>query len=550
MILKLYHGGDLITLETHAEPAEAVLTSDGTILSVGSYSSLKDQAKSLMQNSNAVLEEIDLHGCTMLPAFLDPHSHFSGYANSLLQAPLDECISFSEIQSALADFIQSNHVPEGNWVFGKGYDHNQLTEKTHPRREILDQVAPNHPLVIIHASGHVGVFNTCALNALGVDGSTIAPEGGLIELRDGIPSGYMEENAFIQYLGKAPMPDLSALMQAYEEVQHRYASYGITTIQEGMLPMQLVPLYQALLAQNKLWLDVVGYADIHNADAILDTFPQHIRTYHQHFKLGGYKIFLDGSPQGRTAWLRSPYLPLTEQDDPSYCGYGTLSDEQVLQDIQIAMQDRMQLLAHCNGDAAAEQLLRCWKKAGNDSLRDVLRPVMIHAQLLAPDQLPDVHALHITPSFFAAHVYHWGDIHLKNFGRTRADHISCAGSALRQNIRFTFHQDSPVIRPDMLETIWCAVNRQTKNGEFLGISPDADERISVLDAIRAVTINAAWQYHEETLKGSIRAGKKADFVILDRNPLKTDPTLLRSIQILQTIQNDRIIYQNSSGTLL
>ena len=143
------------------------------------------------------------------------------------------------------------------------------------------------------------------------------------------------------------------------------------------------------------------------------------------------------------------------------------------------------------------------------------------------------------PSFFVAHVYHWGDIHIKNYGMERASRISLAKSAQDKGIIYTFHQDSPVIEPNMLETIWCAVNRITKNGVLLG----NDERISPLDALKAVTKNAAYQYFEEDIKGTLKEGKLADLVILDKNILKVDPMKIKDIQVVETIKEGETIFK-------
>ena len=163
---------------------------------------------------------------------------------------------------------------------------------------------------------------------------------------------------------------------------------------------------------------------------------------------------------------------------------------------------------------------------------------MIHAQLLDLDQLDKVKELGVVPSFFAAHVYHWGDVHVKNFGAERAARISPAGAALERDIPFTFHQDSPVIPPDMLETIWCACVRKTKTGRVLG----AEERIPVEAALRTVTQNAALQYGLERELGTLRPGKRADFVLLSGDPLRTPPEELKKLQVERTIRCGRTIW--------
>ena len=217
------------------------------------------------------------------------------------------------------------------------------------------------------------------------------------------------------------------------------------------------------------------------------------------------KHFLDGSPQGRTAWMRTPYLG----EEKDYYAYGTQRDEQLQANLELALKDNMQILVHCNGDAACEQYINQYEKIKKKyEIENDIRPVIIHAQLLDRDQLNRVKNLNMIPSFFVAHVYYWGDIHIQNYGFERASRISLAKDALDKGIIFTFHQDSPVIKPNMLETIWCAVNRTTKDGILLG----KDERISPMEALKAVTKNAAYQYFEENIKGTLKEGKLADLV--------------------------------------
>lgn len=530
----IYYNGNILTMESSPH-VQAVLVRDGSIFAAGNPEDLKNLA-----DPDCTFR--DLKGLTLMPSFIDSHSHFSAMANSRLQVSLEGAENFPEISRRIRNFIETQQIPRGNWVIGQGYDHNLLQEKTHPRRDLLDQAAPDHPVIIQHASGHVGVFNTFALRLLGVTSQTPCPSGGVLEQIDGQPSGYMEENAFIQYLRKAPaLPSPEKLRQAFQEAQEVYASYGITTIQEGYFSSQLIPVYQDLLKANLLQLDVVAYPDYQELGKIQQEFPLCTDTYYRRLKIRGCKMFLDGSPQGRTAWMRKPYA-----DDDSYRGYPTMNDAEVLAACRTALEHQVQLLAHCNGDAAAAQYLRCYgqaleifrKSGGDEAVSRDLRPVIIHAQLLGPDQLDLLKQLGMIPSFFIAHIYHWGDIHLKNFGAERASHISPAGSAWRKQILFTFHQDSPVIPPDMAETLWCAVCRRTRNGVLLG----ADERIPVEEALKAVTIHAAWQYGEERTKGSIAVGKKADLIILNENPLTADPDRLRDLTVLETIKDGKTIF--------
>ncbi len=204
----------------------------------------------------------------------------------------------------------------------------------------------------------------------------------------------------------------------------------------------------------------------------------------------------------------------------------------------LALDQGMQLLTHCNGDAAAGQYLSVLEQLEREREAHLERPVMIHAQLLDLDQLDKVKELGVVPSFFAAHVYHWGDVHVKNFGAGGRPGSALPGRPWSGDIPFTFHQDTPVLPPDMLETVWCGGTADPP-GAVLG----PEQKIPVVEALAAVTIRAAWQYFEEGEKGSLREGKRADLVLLERDPLTADPMSLRDIPVLATWKDGRLIYR-------
>lgn len=520
---KIYYNGYFITLEnTHVE---AILIKDGIIKKIGT----KDDILNLKDKNTEI---INLKGKTMMPSFIDAHSHFSGVANNFLKVDLQNCNSFVEIQNELISFKTKNNIPDNVWISASGYDENQLSEKQHPTKDLIDKILPNNPVILQHVSGHSGVFNSKALEILNIKGNNIYTDNGIIEIKNGILTGYMEENPFLEYQQKVPPPDFYKLLDAYKKAQEKYLSYGITTIQDGMAYPNMIPIYKQLLENNLLKLDLISYISPNDKNIFLNSFKENIKKYKNHFKIGGYKIFLDGSPQMKTAWMRTPYLGTN-----TYYGYPTMSDSEVTKSIEISLEDNMQILAHCNGDAAANQYIQCIKQYKNDIKH--IRPVMIHAQLIGIDQLDYLKKYNIIPSFFISHVFYWGDTHIENFGYERASQISPANSSFKKNILFTFHQDSPVIEPNMFETIWCAINRITKQGINLG----PNEKISLQSAIKAVTINSAYQYFEENYKGSIKEGKLANLIIVDKNPLQTDVNDIKNIKILETICNGLTLYK-------
>ena len=521
---KIYYNGKFITLEP--EECEAIFIQDKIIKKVGS----KQDVFAFQDKDTQI---IDLKGKTIMPPFIDSHSHFIAVANGFLQVSLKECSNMKDIEIKLQEFMSQNKIGEHDWIMASGYDQNQLQEKEHITKDRLDKIIKHNPVVLKHTSEHAGVFNTKALEILGITSKTLAPAGGKIEQKEGELTGLLEENAFIEYIKKVPMPNEKALLNACIKAQQKYLSYGITTIQEGMLTKELIPIYQDLLESQELKVDLVAYMDMKIKESVKKIFAKHMKSYEKNMKIGGYKIFLDGSPQLKTAWLRKPY-----KDEKNYCGYPTMTDEQIEKAIEETKKENMQILAHCNGDKAAEQFIHAIKKQGKAMIP--LRPVMIHAQLLGLDQLEEVKEYGIIPSFFVAHTYYWGDVHIENLGIERARKISPANSALKQEIPFTFHQDAPVIEPNMFETIWCAVKRKTKNGKILG----EEERIPLIEAIKAVTINAAYQYFEENEKGSLNEGKLANFIIIDKNPFEVETDEIKNIQILETIKEGETLWKN------
>ncbi len=520
----LYFGGPILTMEEGPIP-QAVLVDHGVVAAVGERDLLRRRAGSC--------REVDLEGRALLPAFLDGHSHLTAYANSLCLVALEGAKSPQEVLDLLRSGLQTAPLPDGAWAMGFGYDHNQFPSRQHPTRELLDQVCPHRPLLITHASGHMGVLNSAALAALGIDASTPDPVGGRIGRLEGSrePSGYLEEAAFTQATARVPPISRDQLLSALEKAQNRYLAAGITTIQDGRTGPADWALLQEFAQKGRLRADVVCYPPLQEDGS----FPFPIqREYRRRLRIGGGKIFLDGSPQGRTAWLSAPYL----HADDGYRGYGLYEDRQVLAFARAAYRDGFQLLAHCNGDAAAQQFIDACTAAQREFPHHHPRPVLVHGQLLRKDQLPAMASLGMIASFFVAHTYYWGDIHLENLGRERASRISPARSAVEAGVVETFHQDTPVLPPDMLTTLWCAVQRVTRKGVLL----DGEECLSPLEALKAITIHAAWQYGEEDRKGSIRPGKLADLVILDQNPLAVEPDRLPSLQVLETIKEGETVF--------
>lgn len=521
---KIYYNGTIITLENPLY-AEAILIEDGKIKKVGK----KEEVFSL---ANKNTELIDLDGKCLMPSFIDAHSHIVSFSQTLGLTQLDDAKDFNDIVNKLKEYKEKNNIKKGEWIFGFGYDHNTLKEKTHPTKEILDKVSTENPILISHKSGHMGVTNTQGLTILKIDKNTQNPEGGLIGREKGNtePNGYLEETAFTNSTKETNTQSLENSLNMLKKAQDIYLSYGITTIQDGLVKEQEFNLLTTAAKEHILKADIIGYVDLKNNKDIMDKNYDKYSKYNNHFRIGGYKIFLDGSPQGKTAWLTEPY-----EGEKKYKGYPIYKDKEVKEFVKTALKEKKQLLTHCNGDAAADQLIKTYEELNKE---DNLRPVMIHAQAIRQNQIPRMRRIGMIPSYFVAHTYYWGDTHIKNLGK-RAEKISPVRSTIDDGVKFTLHQDTPVILPNMIETIWTAVKRETKDGKILG----EREQVSTLDAIEGITINAAYQYNEEETKGSLKEGKLADMVILSKDPLQIrKPDEIKNIEVLETIKEGEILY--------
>lgn len=532
----LFYNGRVITVNDAVPRAEAVWVENGIIAAVGG-------SDELLARASSQTEKIDLRGAVLVPGFIDGHSHFSQYIQILTIAQLEGSSSFDDIVSRLDTYARENPDTKEGWIIGFGYDNTGLKERQHPTREVLDRVSKERPIIITHASGHMGVYNTKALELFGVTAETPVPEGGFIGRdENGNPTGYMEETAFLGYAARVPAAetDTAAL---FRKAQQLYLSQGITTVQDSLLKEKEYTLLAEAADKGALTVDVVGYVDLKNAPDLAQAHPERLGRYLNRFKIDGYKIFLDGSPQGRTAWLSEPYLPVPgavsgSEADPDYCGYPIDSDETVTAFARTAALQGLPLQAHCNGDAAADQLIRAYRNLKAEGIGEFHRPVMIHSQIVRPEQFAELAELGITASLFPAHIFYWGDVHLKNLGKERGARISAAATALKAGVTVTVHQDSPVIRPNMLESLGCLVMRQTSSGVVLA----PEERISPAEALKAMTLSAAVQIGEEASKGSVEPGKRADFAVLDADPLTVAPEEIGRIRVLRTVKDGRTVY--------
>ncbi|MDH6144474.1 MULTISPECIES: amidohydrolase [Kitasatospora] len=549
----IFHGGEIVTVAADADESapgpEAVAVKDGVIVHVGDYR----EAVGRWQGPRTQVR--DLAGRALLPGFIDAHGHLGGIGlqatlANLLAAPDGDVTDIASLQEKLRAWAKTPVGAFSKWIIGFGYDDAMLAERRHPTREELDAVSTTRPVLAIHQSFHLGAVNSRGLRELGYTKATPDPDGGVIrrqvdplERPFGEPNGVLEETAFspASELATKGLP-LTALAALFSKGVASAASFGFTTVQEGGATLENLQALRDAAAVVPFKIDVVAYARADEATASLEEDPVRAsQEYHRGVRAAGVKMYLDGSPQGRTAWLTEPYKERPEGTPEGYCGYPTIEDPKVVLDqVRTAYAKGWQVLAHVNGDAAIDQFIEAVETAADGVDPGDRRTVAIHAQTAREDQIEDFARLGIIPSFFSMHTFYWGDWYRKTvLGRKRAATISPARWAVDRQMVYTSHHDAPVALPNSIAILSSQVTRRTRTDQVV-LGPE--QCVSALDAVKSITINAAHQYFEQDRKGSIEVGKLADLVILSANPLTIPPDEIKDITVAETIKEGTTIH--------
>jgi predicted amidohydrolase YtcJ len=526
----IYINGDIVTLDKANPEAEAVATWQGKIVAIGSTSQLQKLA-------GPQTKIVDLGGKTLVPGLIEPHSHFILYGPialirvDLSSPPVGQIKNMKELVEALRK--RASVTAKGGWVSGFGYDDTTLEENRHPTRYDLDKASADHPVFISHISGHFVSLNSKALLMAGINKDTPQPVGGVIrkDSKTGEPDGVLEEAAMLLLYSILPALTLDQRVALLAESARQYMKVGVTSCGDalvagpGPVGAQDISAYQRTIAEGSLPIRINMMIEanflLKQSGGFLTGFGD------DRIKIGPAKIIGDGSIQGYTGWLTKPYhVPF--KGDKAYCGYPFTQPEQLNPLVAELHKAGYQIAIHTNGDAAIDAAIEAFRLAQEAHPRTNCRHRLEHCQAVREDQLDKIAKMGITPSFFVSHTYYWGDRHRDIFlGPERGVRISPLKSALKRGIRFSIHSDCPVTPVSPLFCVFAAVNRLTSSGKVLG----PEFRLTPEEALRAVTIDAAWQTFEEDIKGTIEVGKLADFTILDQNPLKIAPEQIRNIQV-------------------
>ena len=535
----VYRNGTILTMDSGGSQAQALAVRGETILAVGS-----DAEIMALADPHTVVT--DLRGRTMLPGFIDGHSHFvsaglmAATQLDLSSPPVGGVKNIAEIKGLIR--AKAAETPKGEWILGFGYDDTGLEDKRHPLASDIDEVAPEHPVLLRHVSGHLSACNGLALAKANYTKDTPDPVGGVIRRDEhGNPNGVLEEPPAREPVFRhIPAPTEANWMEGIKAACAAYTAKGVTTAQDGFTDWgALKRAHELGLLRNRVQiLPGVSRMDI-------NTFNTHVSgtqlTADGKISLGAAKLLADGSLQCYTGYLSNPYHKVIYDlpDGPMWRGYPMEPEQQFIEKVVGLHRQGWQLAIHGNGDDAIQMILNAYEEAQKRYPRADARHIIIHCQTVREDQLDRIKRLGVVPSFFVVHTYFWGDRHRDIFlGPDRAKRISPLRSALKRGILFSNHNDTFVTPIDPLLSVWSAVNRITSSGQVLG----EEYTISVMDALRSVTSWAAYQACEETSKGSLEPGKLADMVVLGDNPLAVDKKAIRDIPVLATIVGNELVY--------
>lgn len=540
----IFVGGDIVTVNDKQPTAEALAVKDGKIVALGTRDGVERSHK------GATTRLVDLAGKTLLPGFLDAHSH---YFSSLTVAnqvnvyppPAGPGKDPDSIVAELVRFRDANQVPKGVVIQAYGYDDTAMPKGRLLNRDDLDKAFPDNPVLVGHVSMHGAVLNSTALKRWDIGAQTPTPPGGVIVRKPGTnePYGLIMETAYLLIFASLPKPTSEQEVEWSKAGQRLYAANGVTTAHEGATHVADLDVMKRAAAGGATLIDVIAYPFITDLKTIAEKYPpQTWGTYQNRLKIGGVKITIDGSPQGRTAVFTTPYLTGGPAGEKNWKGKLAASEEAITQAVKAVYDLGVPLNLHANGDGAIDAFLRAHEKAAADDPGKDRRVTVIHSQFVRKDQLDKYVAYKIRPSFYTLHTYYFAEAHIANRGPEQAMYISPMRDAIDKGLMPTNHTDFVVAPLDQMFMMWSAVNRISRGGQVIG----ADQRATPLEALKAMTINVAEQYGEQGSKGSLEVGKLADLVILDQNPLKIDPLKIKDIRVVETIKEGKTIYQRAN----
>lgn len=537
--VKLFHGGTILPVDEAFSEVEAIAIEGEKIIAVGSLEEVKAAV-------DGKPEMIDLAGKTLLPGFVDPHAHAITFAIPTFICENIGMTNFRTTEEALEHLKKiAAETEKGEWILANQWDPSVQDGVSELTFKELDAISTDHPIFVLNTSGHLAYVNSKAYEAAGITEDVKNPEGAeYVRDDEGKLNGVMLNNvAFLPVFNANPALAEVSLSNAVIGLLKDFNRYGVTTTSELSLGAVSGSTSEAdtLLALSKRE-DLTARIRAYSFYVLNDKWTEagtKMNDGNPLTKIVGFKLIADGSNQGFTGLQRESYLGPGQAGNK---GLAYMSVEEMYQIAEQRAKEGWQLALHGNGDRGIDNILTVMQQLKDKGIDPApLRPRIEHCSLLHDEQIDKMKELGVSASFLIGHVYYWGT-HMRDiFGEEKVQLYDRCKSVEDKGINYSLQTDFSVTEPDMLKLVDIAVNRNTfKEPDYI-LAPQ--ERVSVESAIRAVTIDAAWQLMSEEEIGSLEVGKYADLVILEQDPRKVDPNTIEDIAVLETWTNGRKVFE-------
>lgn len=522
----ILYQGNIFTMNPNHPRAQALAVADGRFLAIGS----NDEVRAL---ATARTVQVNLEGKTVVPGFIDAHSHPAGAGLSHLRMVDCDLRSIGQIQAALRE--RAARTTPGEWVLGFKYDDTKTAEARLLNLADLDAVTTEHPVFVEHRGGHTAYVNSLALRKAGVTQETPDPAGGRLH-RDpasGRLSGRIEERATDLFTNLMPNTvTLDDRRQGVKHISRMMTRAGLTSVHDAYGTPEDLRAYQEALEAGELGLRVYCLIGSAHLDRML---AAGIRTGfgNEMVKVGAMKMTCDGSISERTARLSEPYI-----GRPDYYGIVVTEEGELYERARKAHEAGWQVGIHANGDVAIDTTLRVYERLQREMPRRDPRFRIEHCTVINKPLVERIRALGVIPNPFSTYVYYHGE-KMREYGPERLSRMFAVRSFMDAGIRATMTSDYPPGPFEPMMALQSMVTRTDARGTPWGL----EQRVTVEEALRVGTLHGAYASFEESLKGSIEPGKLADLVVLGRDPLREDPFSLITIPVERTMVGGRWVFE-------
>lgn len=512
---------------------------DGIILESGDGQELRNKA-------GKDAKYYDLKERCVIPGLIDSHCHL--FHTGMVQNSLDlsGADSVEELILRGRQYIAKNQIPEGQWIIGRGFNQHLFSNPLLPDKQAADAISTKHPVLLDRICGHVGVLNEEAMNQVGLNRETNI-SGGEIGHNDlGEPNGIVWEAALDYVKSKIPKPDISTYMSVIQSACLYANSLGLTSVHSNDVDPAEIEKFRSAMNElerdKKLTLRIFEEVSTPRKKDLQDFLKKdyHKDSGSEFFKIGNIKIFTDGSLGAHSAYMLEEYSDL-----PGSRGIAVYADSDLEEMIAEADKNHIQVACHAIGDGAVAQCIEAIEKAQKKNGKKDVRHRIVHCQIADNDLLTRMHQADIASDIQPPFVITDWKVAEKAFGERVKDSYRWR-TMLKMGIHLGGGSDSPVESISPIWGIHCAVNRFDEKGVPEG-GWHPEELLSVEDAVALYTKDAAYLAFEEEKKGTLEAGKLADFIILSDDIFKIEKSAIKNIKIMGTVTGGNICYQEDKS---